>query len=429
MNLLDANDQPGRYPASWYAETADLLPPFPSLRDHLRTDVCIVGGGYTGLSAAWHLAEAGFDVVLLEAQRVGFGASGRNGGQVGTGQRLHQDELAAMVGEGSARQLWSLFEEAKALVRDLAQRQEVDAGWQDGVVQTVRSPAHLGAAKAYAESLVRDFGAERIEALDREALSALIGTDAFAGGVVDWSTGHLHPLRLAIGMARLAEMAGARIFERSRVVSVEGTRVRTADGDVSADHVILAANGYLGDLAPEVGKQVMPINNFVIATEPLGDRMPLARPVAVADDRFVVSYWRPTHDGRILFGGGESYGYRFPADVAGKVRAPLSRVYPQLADVEITHAWGGTLAITRSRMPLFSRLGSGVWSASGYSGHGVAMAVMAGKVIAEAVAGQSRRFDLLSSLPTPAFPGGASARSPLLALAMAWYALRDRLGI
>ncbi len=429
MNLLDTNDRPGCYPPSWYAETTDPLPPFPYLEGDLRADVCVVGGGYTGLSAAWHLAQAGLDVVLLEAQRVGFGASGRNGGQVGTGQRLHQDELAAMVGDGSARLLWTLFDEAKALVRELAHRPEVDAGWQDGVVQAIRSPAHLSEATAYAELLVQGYGAEAIETLDRHALANLIGTEAFSGGVVDWSTGHLHPLRLALGLARLAKTEGARIFEASRVLAVDGTRVRTAEGHVRADHVVLAANGYLGLLAPDVGKRVMPINNFVIATEPLGDRLPLARPVAVADDRFVVSYWRPTEDGRILFGGGESYGYRFPKDIATKVRVPLARVYPGLENVTITHAWGGTLAITRSRMPFFARLGPGVWSASGYSGHGVAMAVMAGRVLAEAIGGEAGRFDLLSSTPSPTFPGGTAARSPVLALAMTWYALRDRLGL
>lgn len=429
MNLLDANDRPGRYPPSWYAETADLLPPFPSLKKDVRADVCVVGGGYTGLSAAWHLAEAGLDVVLLEAQRVGFGASGRNGGQVGTGQRLHQDELTAMVGDGPARQLWSLFEEAKSLVRDLAHRPEVDAGWQDGVVQAVRSPAQVDAATAYAETLARDFGASQIETLDRRALSKLIGTDVFAGGTVDWSTGHLHPLRLALGLARLADSAGAHIYERSRVVALDETRVRTQDGSVSANHVVLAANGYLGLLAPEVGRHVMPINNFVVATEPLGDRMPLSRPVAVADDNFVVSYWRPTPDGRLLFGGGESYGYRFPSDIRATVRKPLLRVFPHLADVALTHAWGGTLAITMKRLPHLARLSDRVLTASGYSGHGVGNATQAGRLMAEAVRGRSDGFDTFTALPTPAFPGGAALRNPLLVLAMSWFAMRDRLGI
>jgi gamma-glutamylputrescine oxidase len=429
MNLLDANDQPGQYPRSWYAETVDPLPPYPKLRGEIRADVCVVGGGYTGLSTAWHLACSGFDVVVLEAQRVGFGASGRNGGQVGTGQRVDQNELRRRVGDTRARGLWDLFGEAKTLVRDLAQRPEVDAGWKDGGVQAVRTPRGRDDLHAYLDLLSREYEVDGLLPLDRAGLAALIGTDVFAGGAVDWTTGHFHPLRFALGLARLANAAGAHLFEGSRVEQIDVNRVVTDQGLVRADQIILAMNGYLGPLAPEVGERVMPINNFIVATSPLGDRMPLAQPVAVADDRFVVSYWRPTDGGRLLFGGGESYGYRFPADIAAKVRRSLSRIYPELANVSITHAWGGTLAITRSRIPHFARLRPGLWSASGYSGHGIAMGVLAGQIVAKAIAGELEKFDLMSSVPTPAFPGGVRLRAPLLALAMSWYAIRDRLGI
>jgi gamma-glutamylputrescine oxidase len=429
MNLLDANDRPGAYPPSWYAETADLLPPFPPLDGSTRADVCIVGGGYTGLSTAWHLAEAGVDAVVLEAQRVGFGASGRNGGQVGTGHRLDQDVLEGIAGSDAAHRLWALFEEAKALVRELAQRPEIDAEWRDGVVQTVTRAGALGAWRRHVDHLRAQYGATGLETLDRQALADLIGSDVFAGGAVDWSTGHLHSLRLALGLARLATGAGARIHEGSRAMAVEPGRVVTETGVVEAEHVVLAANGYLGDLSDAVARKVMPINNFVVATEPLGARMPLARPVAVTDDRFVVSYWRPTPDGRLLFGGGENYGYRFPADISAVVRRPLARIYPQLADAPVTHAWGGTLALTTSRMPHFERLGPRLWSASGYSGHGVGMAVMAGRLLGRAIAGDGTGFDLMAAIPTRSFPGGAAFRSPLLVLAMGWYGLRDRLGI
>jgi len=206
--------------------------------------------------------------------------------------------------------------------------------------------------------------------------------------------------------------------------------VHTATGQVVADHLILAGNGYLGGLDRRVAARVMPINNFIIATEPLGDRAGeiLAEPVAVADSRFVVNYWRLSGDGRLLFGGGESYGYRFP-DIAATVRKPMLQVYPQLKDVRIDHAWGGTLAITTNRMPCFVRLGPNVLAASACSGHGVALSTMAGRVMAEMVAGQSERFDLLANLPQARFPGGPAMRWPLLVLAMTWYSLRDRLGL
>ena len=428
-NLLDANDRPGTYPPSWYAQTAPRLAPFPPLRGETRSDVCVVGGGYTGLSAALHLAEAGLDVVLIEAQRVGFGASGRNGGQVGSGQRLDQATLEAMLGRDDARHLWQIGEDAKTTVRDLIERHDIEASWTSGIVHAMRDDRGVAREHANAEKLDRDYGYTPIERLDRDAISSLTGSTAFRGGTLDRGAAHVQPLRLALGLAEAAAGAGARIHEGSRTVALDGTNVDTDAGRVLADHVILACNGYLGELAPSIAARVAPLNNFMVATEPLGGRKPLAEDVAVADDRFVVSYWRPTEDGRLLFGGGESYGSRFPRDVAAVVRRPMLDVYPQLSDAAIEYAWGGTLAITRPRMPWFARVAPGVLSASGYSGHGVAMAVMAGRILAEAVHGQTARFDVLSRVPVPPFPGGRSLRAPLLALAMGWYALRDRLGV
>ncbi len=428
MNLLDANDRAGAHPESWYAATADVPPPRPPLSGPHRAEVCVIGGGYTGLSAALHLAQAGRDVILLEAQRAGFGASGRNGGQVGSGQRLEQARLEAGMGRDDARRLWDIAGEAKATIRHLIQAHGIDAAWRSGIVHAIRSARDVPAEHANARKLADEYGYDRIELLDAEAIAALTGSTAFAGGTLDMGAGHVHPLRLALGLARAAEGAGARLHEGTRVAALDGTRV-TGDGfSVEADHVVLACNGYLGRLAPRVASRVMPINNFIVATEPLGDRMPLSRDVAVADDRFVVNYWRRSEDGRLLFGGGESYGYRFPRDIAALVRKPLARIYPALAGVPITHAWGGTLAVTMTRMPHLARLGDGVWSASGYSGHGVAMAVMSGRILAEAIGGETARFDLMSRVATPPFPGGTALRAPLLALAMSWYGLRDRAG-
>lgn len=434
MNLLYANDRPGQYPSSWYAASVGDVPERPALDGDLRVDVCIVGGGYTGLSAALHLAEAGQSVVLLEAHRAGFGASGRNGGQLGGGQRVTQDVLEARHGEDVARTLWDLGEEAKDLVKDLITRHGIDCDLRPGVAWMGSSASEVRHLHEYAAHLSGRYGYEAMEVLDADAGHALCPSPIYKGGILDWDAGHLNPLKLALGLARAAEAAGARICERTEVTGIEDgpqVRVSTAHGTVTADHVILACNGYLGGLAPKVAARVMPINNFIAATEPLGDRVKevLTKDVAVADDLFVINYFRLSPDGRLLFGGGESYGYRFPADIAATVRKPMERIFPQLSGIRIDHAWGGTLAITVKRLPWLARLSPRILSASGYSGHGVGTATHAGMLMARAVQGQSQGFDTFAALPTPVFPGGASLRSPLLALAMSWYAMRDRLGL
>ncbi len=433
MNLLHANDRPGEHPQSWYAATATPIAPFASLQGQRRADVCIIGGGYTGLSAALHLAEAGFDVVLLEAHRMGFGASGRNGGQVGSGQRQDQDWLEATVGHQTARRLWDMGQDAKALVRGLIDRHAMPVTFYPGIAHACRNEAEVRHAHAYAEKLTRDYGYDQITPLDRAAMRALVGSEAYCGGDLDRGAGHLHPLNFALGLAEAARKAGAHLFERSEVRHItHGAKpvVSTASGKVTCDHLILAANGYLGGLDGKVAARVMPINNFMIATEPLGDRATevLSQPVAVADTRFVVNYWRLSEDNRLLFGGGESYGYRFP-DVMKTVLKPMLEVYPQLRGTRIDHAWGGTLAITMNRMPCLMRPEPNVLSASGYSGHGVAMATLAGKMMAQAVQGQASGFDLLAGVPQARFPGGAALRWPLLVAAMTWFSLRDRLGV
>lgn len=434
MNLLYANDTAGEYPQSWYAATANTLAPFPELKGAVRADVCVVGAGYTGLSAALHLAEAGLSVVVLEAHRVGFGASGRNGGQLGSGQRKEQTDLEAMAGVDTARRLWDMAEDAKALVKSLISRHQIDCDLKLGLAWAGSSASDVRGIHDYAAHLQRVYGYDDVSPLDAEAFAALCPSPDYKGGMIDDSAGHLHPLNYALGLAKAAVSAGAQIFERSEVTELrEGQPavIRTSMGEVTADHVVLACNGYLGDLHPKVAARVMPINNFIAATEPLGDEAArvLTRDVAVADSRFVINYFRPSADKRLLFGGGESYGYRFPSDIAALVRKPMTQVFPHLRDVRIDYAWGGTLAITVKRLPHLARLGPNILSASGYSGHGVGTATHAGQLCALAIQGQASGFDLMASLPTPAFPGGTLTRSPLLALAMTWFAMRDRLGL
>jgi len=434
MNLLYSNDQKGAYPDSWYAATANPSQPHAPLRGEVRADVCVVGGGYTGLSAALHLAEAGLDVVLVEAHRVGFGASGRNGGQLGSGQRMDQEGLEAALGLPEARLLWDLGEDAKALVKGLIARHDIDCALKPGVAWTAGSERDVHHLHDYAALLNTRYGYEPLEVLDAEACHALCPSPAYKGGILDMGAAHLHPLNYALGLARAAEAAGVRIYEETHVHHIEERTpavVRTDKGRVQADHVVLACNGYLGGLNRKVAARVMPINNFIAATEPLGEDAArvLSRDVAVADSKFVVNYFRLSADKRLLFGGGETYGYRFPADIAALVRKPMTEIFPHLRDVRIDYAWGGTLAITIKRLPYLARVAPNILSASGYSGHGVGTATHAGQLMALAIQGETAGFDTMSRLPTPAFPGGAALRSPLLVLAMSWFAMRDRLGL
>jgi gamma-glutamylputrescine oxidase len=434
MNLLYANDRSGAYPESWYAATANPLDKFDPLRGETRADVCVVGGGYTGLSAALHLAEAGLDVVLVEAHRVGFGASGRNGGQLGSGQRMDQAGLEKLMGPGDASKLWALAEDAKDLVKDLISRHEIDCDLRPGIAETGSSPAQVRDLQDHAAHLQDRYGYDQIEMLDSDACHALCPSPDYVGGYLDMGAAHLHPLNYALGLARAAKSAGVRIYERTHVHHIEEgrpTSLRTDKGRVVADHVVLACNGYLGGLNRKVAARVMPINNFIAATEPLGEDATrvLTRDVAVADSRFVINYFRLSADKRLLFGGGESYGYRFPRDIAAVVRKPMVQIFPHLADIAIDYAWGGTLGITMKRMPYLARLGDNILSASGYSGHGVGTATHAGQLMAMAIKGQSDGFDTMARVPAPSFPGGMALRSPLLVLAMTWFAMRDRLGI
>ena len=434
MNLLYSNDRRGEYPDSWYAATAHELGRFDPLRGETRADVCIVGAGYTGLSAALHLAEAGLDVVLVEAHRVGFGASGRNGGQLGSGQRMDQAGLERLVGQAEAGALWTLAEDAKELVKRLITSHKVDCDLRQGVAETGTSRAQVRELHEHAAHLQDHYGYDQIELLDRDACHALCPSPEYQGGYLDRGAAHLHPLNYVLGLARAAVKAGVRIYEQTHVHHIEEGQpaiVRTDKGRVRADHVVLACNGYLGGLNRKVAARVMPINNFIAATEPLGDeaKRVLTEDVAVADSKFVINYFRLSADKRLLFGGGESYGYRFPSDIAAVVRKPMVQIFPHLAEVGIDYAWGGTLGITMKRMPYLARLGPNILSASGYSGHGVGTATHAGKLMALAIQGQSDGFDTMARIPAPAFPGGAIMRSPLLVLAMSWFAIRDRMGI
>lgn len=434
MNVLFSNDRRNAFPPSWYADSVHPPPLRPMLKGETRADVAIVGAGFTGLSAALTLAGKGFDVVVLDAHRAGFGASGRNGGQVGSGFNKGQPELEKTLGKAKARALWDLAEEAKALTRHYCEAYAPDARFLPGVAHGAYSRAEVNALHREVDWVAANYGYDQAEALDAPAFQAIVQSATYKGGLIDRGAGHIHPLRLCLGLASAAEQAGARLFEGTHVHHIkEGANpvIQTDRGRVVANHVVLACNGYLGGLNRRVAARVMPINSFIAATKPLEDRAAkvLAQDIAVADSRFVVNYFRLSEDKRLLFGGRESYTLGFPKDITSKIAARVAAMFPQIADVPFTHAWGGTLGITMNRMPCVLRLAPNILSASGYSGHGVALSNFCGKLMGEAIAGQSERFDLMTEIPISPFPGGSAARSPLLTLAMTWYALRDRLGV
>ena len=432
-NVLYANDEQGVYPSSYYEASAPLLAPFPKLEGDEACDVCVVGAGYTGLSAALHLAELGFDVIVLDAHRVGWGASGRNGGQLSSGLRLEQTELEKLVGLDAAKDLWELGAQANQLVRDLCEKYTIDCELKSGVLHANHKAKFGKDTRHEIEHLRKNYNFEEIRYLNKQEIRDLVGSDAYYNGSLDMRAGHLHPLKLVLGLARACVEKGVRIFENSEVRELTHTtpaKVSTQQGVITAQYVLLGCNGYLQNLDKQTSQRVMPINNFIIATEALSDQQAndlISQDIAVADSKFVINYFRLSDDKRMLFGGGENYSYKFPDDIKLFVSKPMLEIFPQLKSVKIDYGWGGTLGITMSRMPYIDRLSANVFTASGYSGEGVGMGIFAGSVMAEMINGTATRFDILQRVPSKRFPGGMMARKPLLALAMLYYSIRDKL--
>jgi gamma-glutamylputrescine oxidase len=421
------------YIESYYTASANLQLDFPALAGAHTADVCVIGGGYTGLSSAIHLAERGYRVVLLEAERIAWGASGRNGGQCTLGQRQPQEELEKRFGTEEAGRLWDLSLEAVGTVRSLIQRFGIQCDLKRGNLQVAAKQSDANWYRAHADHM-RNAYALDCRFVEGEELACLSGSAAFKGGLVEHASAHLHPFNYALGLAAAARGLGVELYENSRVTAYDAaspTCVRTQQGSVSAQFVVLACNGYLGRLEPRIAGKIMPINNFILATEPLSAAQQAQlnpQDLCMFDAKFVVNYWKLSGDGRMLFGGGENYTRRFPADIKSFVRKYLLELYPQLAAARIDYGWGGTLAVTMSRMPCFGRLDPAVFYALGYSGHGVQMATLAGKLIAEAVAGTAERFDVMARIPSPRFPGGTLLRWPGLVAGMLYHAIKDRIG-
>lgn len=432
MSATREKELPSGYPDSYYAATAIGMREYPTLQGAVEADVCVIGGGFTGLSAALNLAEQGFDVVLLEAARIGFGASGRCGGLVGSGQRKDVLETEEAYGFERSRQLWEFAELAKDEIRNRVAKHEIPCDLQQGQLVGVHKKSYVGWAQELSNALAERYDYPFCQSLSAEESEARVATDRFLGALYDSHALTLHPLNFTLGLARAASDAGVRIFEQSRVTGYtreEPALVETAQGSVKSRYIVLGCNGYLDRLEPRTARKIMPINNFMIATEPLGEKR--ARELingrfGVHDTRFVVNYFRLSDDHRLLFGGGENYRPEFPANIEKFVRPYMLKLFPQLSDVAIDYAWGGTLAVTVNRMPHIGRLKPNVFFGQGYSGHGIATATFAGKIIAEAIGGETERFDVFAGLPTHMFPGGTLFRYPGMVLGMMYYSLKDR---
>jgi gamma-glutamylputrescine oxidase len=417
---------------TWYEMVLPARNPSPALDGPVTADACVVGAGFAGTGAALTLARAGLKTILLEAASAGAGASGRNGGQIHTGQRVGQATLEARLGEGHARDLWRLGEEAKTLVHGLAARDPAGVQLRHGLIHAAWKRRHWPDMEAEA-SHMREAYAAPLEAIAPERMRGWIASEAYHGGVYDPGGGHLNPLALVRATLDDGLAAGVTLHERTPVLSVEsgggGHVFRTPKGEVRARLGVLACDSWLGALAPQAGAHAIAINSFVGVTEQLDEKRARAlipSGAAVSDTKFVVDYYRVTPDRRLLFGGGETYTPRYPRDLTSFVRARILKVFPQLADVQVEHAWGGPVGITLNRLPHLGFVRDGLAFAHGFSGQGVIMAPMAGVLMAEALMGRRERFDILARIPHRAIPGGRLLRTPLNAAAMAWYALRDR---
>ena len=406
----------------------------PSLCGDAETDVCIIGGGYTGLSTAIHLRKLGFNVVLLEANRIGWGASGRNGGHVGTGQRADQAALEKWVGLDAAKGLWQLGLDAVRKVESLVNEFDIQCEFGEGNLHLASKSSHADDLESEVAHLKNTYNYNGASYLCSDQVAELTSAQGSYGGMLDSGARHLHPLKYALGLKHAAMQLGAELYENTPALTYqEGgkTVIKTPEGQVRAPVLVLACNGYLGNLEPRIAGNMMPINNFMIATEPLSEELKTRinrDQLSMSDSLFVINYWKLSEDGRMIFGGGENYTSRFPSDIKSFVRPYMLKLYPELKHCTIDYGWGGTLGITMNRMPDFGRLSNSIFYAQGFSGHGVPTATLAGELLALAINGQSENFDLMASVPTHRFPGGTLLRWPGLVAGMLFYSLLDKLG-
>lgn len=417
---------------TYYTATVNDDTRHPVLDGPVEADVCVIGAGLTGISAALNLAERGMSVVVLEASKVGRAASGRNGGQLIPGFACEIDTFARYMAEEDVRRIWTMGQETIDIVKTRIARHRIDCDFRPGYLIAANKPHHAQALRRALEEAAHRFGGTCKRYVEAAQMPCYLASTRYLGGLYDPDGGHLHPLNYTLGLARAARSAGVRIFEDSRASSIshQGAAhvAQTAHGRVRAPFVILAGNTDLGALAPSLARKIMPVGTYMIATEPLGAaRAQTLMPdrAAVCDSRFVLDYFRTSADSRLLWGGKVSYSTLAPRLLAQAMRRDMLKTFPQLADVAIDYAWGGFVDITMNRAPHFGRLSPTIYFAQGFSGHGLNTTGLAGTLIAEAIAGQAARFDLFGKIAHRDFPGGRALRTPALVLAMAWYRMKD----
>lgn len=423
--------------ASYYAASARQAATYPALDQDLQADVCVVGGGLTGVNAALELAERGLSVILLEARRIGWGASGRNGGQLIRGIGHDVSGFARHVGQDGVRYLKQAGIDSVALVARRIAQYGIDCDLRWGFCELANTPAQFAAFEDEQRDLAELGYPHETRLVGPERMHEIVASDLYAGGLVDMGSGHLHPLDLVQGEARAAHGLGVRIFEQSPVLRIEhGSTVilHTARGKVRAQSLVLGCNAHLDELEPRLNGKVLPAGSYVVATEPLPEglaRTLIPQNMALCDQKVGLDYYRLTADNRLLFGGACHYSGRDPKDIGAYMRPKVLKVFPQLAEVRLDYQWGGMIGITANRFPQVGRLSQhpNVFYAQGYSGHGLNVTHWTAKLLAEAIATeQSHGFDVFRAVPHLTFPGGKALRSPLLALGMLWYRLREALG-
>ncbi|GGO74146.1 NAD(P)/FAD-dependent oxidoreductase [Bowmanella pacifica] len=407
---------------------------YPQLQHTLHTDVCVLGGGFTGLSTALHLAQAGMKVVLLEANRIGYGASGRNGGQIVNSYSRDVDHIATRYGQAAGDAMAAMMFEGGEIIRQLIQQYQIDCDYVPGgafVALNDKQMQHLETQ----QRLWQQHGNQQLTLLDSNALANIVNSERYVGGLSDGLSGHIQPLKLAQGEARAIQSLGGQVFEQSPVTKVQRgktVQVHTALGSVNARYLVVGANAYLSHVLPELSKRNMPCGTQIITTEELGEtrcRELLPANYCVEDCNYLLDYYRTTADHRLLYGGGVVYGARDPADIERLIRPKLEATFPSLKGVKIDFSWTGNFLLTLSRLPEFGRLDTNIYYMQGYSGHGVTCTHLAGKVAAEAITGQASRFDVFAKLPHLPLLGGRALQIPFTAMGAAYYNLRDKLGI